>query len=96
MEQKEHPVAEVLRNVRNVVRMAHSALMQIEVVHGIRPLEPSNGLDREVRELTWAIATLNGMTQLPPPVDEMSREITRFRDAPQSRDGGLGHQDPAG
>lgn len=83
MEQQVHPVAEVLKGVRDVVRMAHSALMQIEVVYGMRPMEPSNGLDREIRELTWAIATLNGMTQLPTPVDEMSREITRFRDAPQ-------------
>ncbi|MNR28147.1 hypothetical protein D3C85_1454580 [compost metagenome] len=92
MEQKEHTVAEVLINVRNAVRMAHSALMQIEVVHGIRPLEPSNGLDQEIRELTWAIATLNGMTQLPPPVAEMRREVKRARDAQRCPDNGLDHR----
>ena len=70
----------VLERVRSAVRMAHDALSMIEVQHGIRLLNPSNGLDRELRELHWAIATINGQTSIPPPLDEMSAFVASMNE----------------
>ena len=73
----------VLEGVRTKVRMANDALTMIEVQSGIRLLNPTNGLGQELRELHWAIATLNGLTELPPPVDELADEIKRVLAEPR-------------
>jgi hypothetical protein len=67
----------VLEGVRAKVRMAHDALTMIEVQHGIRLLNPSNGLGHELRELHWAIATLNGLSEQPAPMNELGEEVKR-------------------
>lgn len=81
----------VLEGVRTKVRMAHDALAMIEVQYGIRLLNPANGLDQELRELHWAIATLNGLTELPAPMDELSEEVKRALAGPRRTEMDLEH-----
>lgn len=60
----------VLHDVRETVRLFNSAAIQAEAVHGVRLIEPRNDLTHELRELTWCIATLNGMTTLQCPAGD--------------------------
>lgn len=69
-------VEKVLRAIRDGVEISAKALDIAEAVHDARLIDPPGATHRLAAALHWCIATLNGETDVPPPVD--------FRDDPQS------------
>lgn len=60
-------VADALRQVSDVLQLVERGLIQMEAVKGIRLIQPKNSVSDELKLLSWAIATLNGVTDLPAP-----------------------------
>lgn len=88
-------VSSVLSDLRYDIRMINSGMLATEAVHGVRILEPRNDLSQLLRELSWCVARLNGLTTLPPPkgdrlIEERASPHPRETDRTDPQ-GGLGH-----